>query len=184
MTQQKTLLTAEEFFQEYSHKDGRFELVKGEVVEMAPPGFVHGATAARIAAGLISAVTPGGLGEVVVESGYRLESNPDTVRGPDVSFVSKERIEESGLPIAFFPGPPDLAVEVVSPSDTAAEVEAKVAEYFRSGSRRVWVACPGSRRVVVHLPGGLSRKYGEGDTIEDPELLPGLSLPVSQLFPP
>ena len=134
-------------------------------------------------AGILNVASQGDLGEVVVESGYRLESGPDTVRGPDVSFVSRERIEESGLPVAFFDGPPDLAVEVVSPSDTAAEVEAKVAEYFRSGARRVWVAYPGSRSVVVHFPDGLSRKFGEGDTLEDPELLPGLALPVSQLFP-
>ena len=125
-----------------------------------------------------------GVGRVVVESGYWIGRGPDTVRGPDVSFVSRERAPRGGAAQGFFDGPPDLAVEVVSPSNAAAGIAVKVAEYLRSGARRVWVIYPSRRCVVVHFPDNATRTYYDGETIEDPELLPGFSLPVSEIFDP
>ena len=182
MTRQRTLLTAEEFFDLYSHREGDYELVKGEVIEMAPPGFVHGGIAVNIAIALGTFVRQHNLGRVVAESGYRLESQPDTVRGPDVSFIRNERIPPEGMPRGFFLGPPDLAVEVVSPSDTAAEMEVRVHDYLDAGAQRVWVAYPGSRRFAVHSPDGTARWLNEEDVLEDPELLPGFSLPITEVF--
>ncbi len=181
MTEQRTLLTAEEFFRLYSHQEGDFELVKGEIVEMAPPGWDHGETAVNIASALGSFARRHNLGRVVVETGFRLESQPDTVRGPDIAFVRKERVPVGGLR-GFFTGAPDLAVEVVSPSDTASEIEQKVQDYLRSGTQRVWVVYPDSRRVQVYSPDGTSRGYREDAAIEDQDLLPGFSLSLGEIF--
>jgi Uma2 family endonuclease len=182
VAQQLSLLTAEEFFRLYSHKEGHYELVKGEVVEMAPPGGVHGGITSNIGYFFQAYNRQHHLGRVVVEAGFRLESQPDTVRGPDVAFILNERVPPGGLPRAFFVGAPDLAVEVVSPSDTAAELERKVHEYLNSGAQRVWVVYPDTRRVAVHQPDGMARWYSEEETLEDPELLPGLSLPIREIF--
>jgi Uma2 family endonuclease len=182
MTEQRTLLTAEEFFRQYSGKEGHYELVKGEVVEMAPPGGVHGRTAIAISSALYTFVLQHDLGEVVGESGFYLERHPDMVRAPDVAFIRKERVPAQGLPRAFIMGVPDLAVEVVSPWDTASQLEIKVHDYLRTGAQRVWVVYPDSRRVAVHRPDGQARWYGQDEAIEDEELLPGFSLPLSQIF--
>jgi len=119
---------------------------------------------------------------VVAESGFRLEQQPDTVRGPDVAFIARERIPAEGLPRAFFEGPPDLAVEIVSPSDTAADLEIRVHDYLRNGALRVWVVYPDSRRVAVHRRDGTARWYSEDAAIEDEGLLPGFSLPLREIF--
>ena len=97
-----------------------------------------------------------------------------------MSFVLQPRIEGrgSGFPV----GAPDIAVEVVSPSDTAAEIARKVAEYLAAGSQRVWVVYPAGRRVVVHRADGSVLSYGGDDVITDEELLPGFSLPLSEIF--
>jgi Uma2 family endonuclease len=182
MVRQRTLLTAEEFFWQYSHLDGRYELVKGRVIELAPTGGVHGGVATRINIPLGSFVLQNDLEEVLLETGYRIEHQPDTVRGPDISLVRKERLPEGGLPRAFFEIAPDLAVEVISPSNTPARMEAKVHEYLRNGTQRVWVAYPDSRRVAVHRPGGSAQWYAGDADLEDPELLPGFSLPLPVIF--
>ena len=119
MTQQRTIFTSEEFFREYAHQDGNFELVKGEVIEMSPPGVGHGYIALNVGSEMRTFVRAHDLGIVMVESGFRIERGPDTVRGPDVSFVVKERLADRRIPAGYFDGAPDLAVEIVSPSDTA-----------------------------------------------------------------
>jgi Uma2 family endonuclease len=115
MTEQRTLLTAEEFFWQYSSKEGRFSLVKGKVVEAPFLVWVQGATVANIAAELEAFVRQDHLGVVVIGAGFTLERHPDMVYGPNVSFVRKERTPKEGLPQGYFEGAPDLAVEVVSP---------------------------------------------------------------------
>ncbi len=184
MSEQRTLLTADEFFRLYSHKEGQYALVKGEVIEMSLPGGVHGGIAVNITIGLGSFVRRHDLGRVVVETGFRLESRPDTVRGPDVAFIAKDRVPAEGLPRAFFLGAPDLAVEIVSPSDSAAELEMKVSDYLRNGTRSVWVVYPDSQRVQVYRPDGTARCYSDDSTLEEPELLPGFSLPLQEVFGP
>ena len=182
MSQQRTLLTAGEFFRLYSHKEEHYELVKGEVIEMAPPGGIHGGIAVNISIALGTFVRQHNLGRVVVESGVWLERQPDTVRGPDVAFITRERIPAEGLPRGFFEGAPDLAVEIVSPSDTATDLEIRVHDYLRNGTQRVWVVYPDSRRVAVHRPDGTARWYSEDAAIEDQEFLPGFSLPLREIF--
>ncbi len=124
------------------------------------------------------------LGRIMVGSGYVLERDPDTVRGPDVSFIIAERVSPEGLPRAFVSGPPDLAVEVVSPGDAAFEVEAKVHDYLGNGAQRVWVVYVNTRRVVVYSQDGSVQWFRDDKTLKDEELLPGFSLPLRELFAP
>ena len=186
MTTQKTLLTADEFYRLYSHKDGRYELVNGEVVAMVPSNWVHGGVALNIGSAMLTFVRRNNLGAVRVESGYRLSTSPDTVRGPDVSFVTTSRVPVEGDRVSLFPGAPDIAVEVVSPSNTASQVERKAGEYLAAGSQRVWVVYPATpsagRRVVIHHSDGATVTYTGDDVIGDEELLPGFSLPLSEIF--
>ena len=182
MARQKTLLTAEEFFRLYSHKDGRYELVDGEVVEMAPVNEQHGAVALNIGAGFNLYSRQSGIGRASVETGYRLRISPDTVRGPDVSFVVAGKEAWESLGDGFSPDAPDIAVEVVSPSNTAAEIERKVGEYLAAGSQRVWVVYTSSRNVLAHRAEGATITYSGDEVITDEELLPGFSLPLSDIF--
>lgn len=174
------LITAEEFFALPGSRHQ--ELVRGEVVEVMPPGGVHGIVAALVAAFLIQWNKQYAHGVVGVESGFVVDEGPDTVRGPDVYYVRTERIPESGAPEGFWQVAPSLAVEVVSPSDTAEEIDIKVGEYLDAGTEAVWVVYPRSRRVIVHTPDGLARTYGGDAILESPELLPGFSCLVSELF--
>jgi Uma2 family endonuclease len=185
MTQQKEkLLTAEEFFERYGGKDSpSYELVKGKLVEMTPPSGVHGETAIAIGSALYDFVRRSNLGRVMVETGYTLGREPDTVRGPDVSFVMAERVPQGGWARGYVEGPPDLAVEVVSPSDSAAEVEGKVHDYLSNGTRRVWVVYASTKRLLAYSLDGSVRWYQEEDTLEDQELLPGFAVPLAELFP-
>lgn len=182
MTTQHKLLTAEEFFQRYAHKDGRYELAKGKVIEMTPPGGIHGAVVVNITGALWYYLREHPLGRLFAESGFILERRPDTVRGPDVSFVTTEHLPATGVPKAFFEGTPDLAIEVVSPSNTPAQVNAKVREYLRNGAQQVWVAYPDERAVVVHHKDGSVRRYEEGDVLDGGTLLPGFALAVREVF--
>ncbi len=147
---------------------------------MAPVTEEHGGAAIAIGSAFHVYSRRYGVGRAGVEIGYRLRSGPDTVRGPDVSFrlFPLEETQRTG----FVPGAPDIAVEVVSPSDTAPEVERKVAEYLAAGSQRVWVVYPAGRSVAVHRAGGSVATYGGDDVITDEDLLPGFSLPLAEVF--
>ena len=180
MTTQKTLLTAEEFYLFCCRNDGRYELVDGEVVELAFANDEQGEITANVGTAFNIYSRPRRIGRARVETGYTLRTGPDTVRGPDVSFVFHPRVEGRGR--GFVPGAPDIAVEVYSPSDTTAEVARKVAEYLAAGSQRVWVVYPAGRRVVIHCADGSVISYSGYDVITDEELLPGFSLPLSEIF--
>ena len=126
------IVTAEELAR--MPDDGcRYELVRGELKQMPPSGGPHGNVANEVSWSLTSHVKAHQLGIVfAAETGFRLSSNPDTVRAPDCAFVSRERIERIGIPEGYWPGAPDLAIEVVSPGDSFTEVEEKVMGLARS----------------------------------------------------
>ena len=186
MTQQKTLMTADQFFDFCHQNDGRYELVDGRVVELAPAQRRHGRTASNISASFYNYCRRTGAGWSEVDVGYTVRSGPDTVRGPDVSLVLGGTTEDEEEQRAFISGSPDIAVEVVSPSNTAAEMERKVSEYLAAGSRRVWVVYQTTprnpRRVIVHRADGTTITYTGDDVITDEDLLPGFSLPLSEVF--
>lgn len=161
--------------------DVGYELVKGELVEVPPVGRTQGGIAAELAACLVPYAREHDLGRVFVETGFRLECRPDTVRAPDVSLVKTERLTDRLLR-GYFPGAPDLAVEVVSPGDTANYLESKTQDYLAHGAQRVWVIYPETRSLVVHRPDGMARRYGADETLTDEEFLPGFSLSLNEMF--
>lgn len=167
------------------YADKIFELSEGVIVEVSRPGALHGETAVRIASKMFTFVEAHNLGYVTTESGYILGKAPDgrdTVRGPDVAFVSIESAPD-GLPHGYVPFAPDLAVEVVSPNDLANTIERKVRDLLNGGSRLVWVFYTDTRSVVERRPGGKSAVYDEGDTLDGQDVLPGFKLPVASVFP-
>lgn len=186
MSTQKTLLTADEFYDFCCKNDGRYELVRGEVIELSPANDQHGEISVNIGTVFNIYSRRRGMGRTRVDTGYRLEQDPDTVRGPDVSFVLLPRGPGVTLTGRFVPNAPDIAVEVVSSSNTTTEVECKVREYLAAGSQRVWVVYPATsravRRVVIHHPDGATISYTGDDVITDEGLLPGFSLPLAEIF--
>jgi Uma2 family endonuclease len=176
------LLTAEEYARLGSTRFS--ELVRGGVVQVSPANARHGVIAARIARILGDFVDRHGLGVILVEGGFIVGRGPDTVRGPDVAFVSGEHIPPEGLPETFVPGAPDLAIEVVSPNDTFREVERKIAEYLEAGGREVWIVEPAHRRVTVYSgPAPGSARIFDAEHTLGTTLLPGFESRVSAFFP-
>lgn len=177
----KTLITAEQFF-EMSLPDVRSELVDGEVVEMSPPGFEHGDIAGNIYFAIRQFLTGRAPGRVVTEIGFVLRRNPDLVRAPDVAFISQKSLEAHGRTRKFWPGPPDLAVEVLSPEDRTGEVLRKVGEYLEAGAQMVWVVDPEGRNVTSYRSPNQVRVYRAGEEISGEDVLPGFRLKVSEIF--
>jgi len=174
------VVTAEELFEQ---PDSRYrELVRGVPRDSEPPGGLHGWIAVRLAGRLADHVERLGLGSVLVEAGYLLQRGPDTVRGPDISFLSAARLPPERLPEHFIPGAPDLAIEILSPSDRWSEVEEKITDYFGAGARLVWVVDPGERRVIVRYPDRPPRIIPTGGAVEGEEVVPGFALPLTELF--
>jgi Uma2 family endonuclease len=157
----------------------RHELIKGELLTMPLPKREHMRISANLTALLWQHAKANRLGEVNAEGGYKLESDPDTVLGPDVSFVSKDRIGLS--PEGYFAGPPDLAVEVLSPSDRRGKVEHKLSLWLEFGTRSVWLVNPRKRTVEVISTTGERKLLHETDELVD-ETVPGFRVAVSEIF--
>ena len=173
-------MTIEEF--ELLPDDGwRLELVRGHVVREPPAGHEHSRIGVRIASLLDAFAREHGLGTVTgADGGYVLFDEPPTVRAPDVAFVRRGRLapEIKGFPSLA----PDLAVEIISPSNTMTEIQAKVLEYLDAGSRLVWVVDPDPRTVTVYRSRDNIRMIGENGEIDSADVLPGFRLKVSELF--
>ena len=175
-------VTADELL--HMQDDGfRYELVNGQLIRMPPPRVVHGVVAMRVGAALAEYVDREQSGLVLAaETGFQLTRNPDTVRAPDAAFVRRERIPSSGLGDQYWPGAPDLAVEVLSPDDSRAEVGRKVREYLSTGTRLVWVVDPRSRTVTAHRPDSSAQVISEAGMLDGEDVLPGFRYPVARLF--
>src|SRR5687767_8579343 len=129
----------------------RYELVKGELRKMAPAGHEQGRVAARFTWRLAQRVESDSRGAVYAAvTGFLISTNLDTVRAPDVAFVSQKRLKEVGKVGGYWPGAPDLAVEVVSPGDTYTEVEEKAIEWLEAGTLMVLALNPRRRTVTVY----------------------------------
>lgn len=178
----KALITADELFA--MPADGcRYELVKGELRRMPPSGSEHGAIVMNFSVLVGQFVKANRLGVVFgAETGFRLASDPDTVRAPDLAFVRRERIPEGGIPRGFWMGAPDLAVEVISPSDPYTEVEEKVQEWVDTGTRMVVVVNPRTRTLTVYRSPTEVIRLTEADLCNGDDVLPGFTCQVSELF--
>ena len=164
-------------------EDGyRYELVRGELRKMAPAGAYHGRTAIKIGAALLDYVAANGLGEVFgAETGFRIGSDPDHVRAPDAAFVRRERLT-TGRVTGYWPGAPDLAVEVISPNDRYTEVEEKVADWLAAGVQLVVLVNPRNRTVTRRAPGESPVTLTEGDILEGGAVIPGWQMAVADIF--
>ena len=175
------LMTAEEFARRPQPADGsKEELVRGEIEKMPPTKGIHGIVQLRFGRLIGNFADEHRLGWVVTESGVVLDRDPDTVRGPDVSFYSNAR--QPNPPEAYFEIPPDLVVEVLSPDDRPGKVRDKIAQYLASGVKLVWVADPQTRSVTVYpgtLPGS---KLSESDTLDGGTVLAGFTARVADFF--
>jgi Uma2 family endonuclease len=160
---------------------GRCELIRGELRMMSPSGAHHGLVAGNLFMAIATHVRARGLGRAfAAETGFQISEDPDTVRAPDVAFVTTGR-----LPVprrGFYPGAPDLAVEVLSPDDRPGYVREKVAEWLEAGARAVWVVDPGDRTVTVHEPRRKPEHLAEADALQGGSVLPGFAMPVAAIF--
>jgi Uma2 family endonuclease len=173
-------LTADELL--HPHIPERAELVRGVLVVREPPGFSHGAIVARLTSLLNDHVRTHELGLVVAgDAGFQLATDPDTVRGADVAFVRRDRLPDPA-PVAFAPFAPDLAVEILSPSDRPGETLAKVADWLSAGTRAVWVIDPMRRSARIYHEDGTELVIGERDALEGGSVIPGFSCPLDSIF--
>jgi Uma2 family endonuclease len=176
-------LTGDDLLEIQAQTGKSYELIDGELVEVAPTGLSHGAIEFRIAFRLGQYVQQHALGEVLVgEVGFYLRNDPHTVRGADVAFIHKEKLPESDLPEGFSSIVPNLVVEIVSPNDRGAEIAQKVAEWLAFGVETVWVVYPSERSVHVHVRSGESRVLSGDAMLEGQGVLAGFSVPVRALF--
>ncbi|HEX8721910.1 MAG TPA: Uma2 family endonuclease [Pyrinomonadaceae bacterium] len=161
----------------------RYELVKGELRRMSPSGTEHGAIVFDLSGLLALHIKADNLGQGFgAETGFKIASDPDTVRAADIAFVRRERIPEAGIPKNFWPLAPDLVVEVVSPGDTYSEVQEKVEDWLGAGVSAVWVVDPRRRAVLVYRSLTDVTRLAEGDELDGGEVVPGFRCRVSEIF--
>jgi Uma2 family endonuclease len=174
------LINAEELFE--MPNLGRCELVRGEMVMMSPSGFAHGLIVANITFLLEKFIRASKLGRITgAETGFIVRRDPDSVLAPDVAFVNADRLKEQH-PGGFFDGAPDLAVEVLSPSDRASEVQAKIHAWLEAGCRSVWIVDPKTKSVTVYKSNHEIVVLNTTDMLDDADLLQGFSAAVSEIF--
>ncbi len=164
--------------------ENRYELVRGDLIMMSPASPVQGRYASRLGSALHVYVDKHDLGEVyTAEPGFELQSEPDeVVRAPDVAFVRKERIPPSDEEAGFWPIAPDLAVEIISPSETAAEIQNKVQDYLAAGVRLTWLVYPQSKPVTEYQSPTQIRQLGLEESLDGGQVIPGFSYPLPDLF--
>jgi Uma2 family endonuclease len=177
-----TRVTAEQLLAR-SAELGRCELIDGEIHRMSPAGAYHGNIVLEISGHLHAYLQKNELGALFgAETGFIVRRNLDTVRAPDVMFLSAARIPDGGIPDGYLPVAPDLAVEIISPNDTFPEVSAKAEEYLAAGVKIVWVVEPRAKRAYIFRPGRDISRAGESDALSGEDVLPGFSLPLGRLF--
>jgi Uma2 family endonuclease len=176
-------MTAEELLRLPTSMGERYDLVEGELRIMVPAGSRHGRVVSRINSRIEQLVERDHLGAAFgAETGFILSRNPDTVRAPDAAFVAAARLPAGELPEGFFPVAPDLSVEVISPSETATDVQRKVSQYFQAGTRLVWIVYPDMRQVVVFRSAREGVVLTADDMLDGGDLLPGFACRVAELF--
>ena len=181
MDSRLALMTADELLH-LNLPDKRTELVRGRLIVREPAGWTHGIVAMNIGAKLAAHVNQHGAGVVLAaETGFKLESDPDTVRAPDVAFVARDRIPKA--PRGFPALAPDLAVEVLSPDDRPGEVLAKVGEWLSAGTKLVWVVDPARLLARVYRADGSESAVSVDGSLDGEDLLPGFSCPLASLLP-
>ena len=178
-----TQLTANDLLGLPTGMGKRYELVMGELHEMSPSGWRHGLLVDAISILLGSYIRERELGWCFgAETGFLIARNPDTVRAPDFAFIAKEHLPKEKPSEAFWPGAPDLAVEVLSPSDRPGEVDEKINAWLAAGSAAVWVIDPQLQTVTIYHSRTDVRIKTTSDTLDGGKLVPGFACAVGELF--
>ena len=182
MTTAKKLLTTDDLLA--MPDDGkRYELIRGELIEMPPASHEHGRVAERFGRRIGNFAEEHDLGHgIAAETGVHIERSPDTVRAPDYGFISYERKAEPPPRHGYAEVIPDLVLEVVSPDDRQTEIDAKTQMWLAAGVRLALVAYPESQEVYAHHDDGTVQRYGVGDTVAGDPVLPGFACPVADIF--
>lgn len=189
--EQEKLYTVDDLWELVRHpenQDKRFELSEGRLISMSPASWEHGGLAMELGYVVTGFVKENHLGmTTAAETGYILYKNPDldgkdTVRAPDVGFIAASRMPVGGLPAGYVPFAPDLAIEVISPEDSADEVQKKVAEYLQYGTQAIWLFYPKSKTVGVYTAPSHFETLGINDTLDGGTVLPGFRLAVRDIF--
>lgn len=167
-------------------RDIGYELVDGELIPVTPAGPRHGRIAMRLGRLLDTFVEDSELGRVYVEVGFVLEvpGDPERLRGPDLAFVADDTLAAAGgePERGFFRFAPDLAIEIESPNDRKRDLQQRVRDYLDGGAKRVWTLHPRARSAMIYHPDGFARMLREDDALADEGLLPGLRIPLVDLF--
>lgn len=161
---------------------GRCELIQGEVHAMSPASFEHGLLCMNVGRRIANFVAENDLGLVCgAETGFLIEREPDTVRAPDLAFLGRDRIPKV-KPASFCPVPPDLAVEVLSPSDNASYVMEKTNQWLASGVQAVWIVDPKTKLLTSYRRRDSETTVTTSSSLEDVDLLPGFSMSAADIF--
>lgn len=175
-------ITAAEF-EHHPAANERAELVRGSIRMMSPASPVHGLVSARIVHLIATYLSTHQLGVCFADStGYALPNLDNTVRAPDASFVRADRLPPEGVGYGFFQLAPDLAVEVLSPSESRADIQEKLSDYLVAGTALVWLIDPATRTVSVIARAGQLHTLVVGERLTGGAVLPGFSCEVSALF--
>lgn len=174
------LMTADELQHVYI-PDKRTELVRGVLVVRELPGFRHGRVTTELLYRLDAHVRSAALGRVLPEVGFKLTTDPDTVRGPDIAFISSGRLPDPE-PTGFADFAPDLVVEVVSPGDRPGAILAKVADWLSAGTRLVWVVDPVRRVARVYRQDGSETIVPADEALDGEDVLPGFACPLTSIL--
>lgn len=172
-------------FMALPHDGHRYEIVNGELIDMGGSGALHGNIAVILSSALFTVVNNRKLG-VLLDSSTAFKMKNGNKRSPDISFFAKERLQGmTELPVGFLEDAPDLAIEILSPSNTVEEMDGKLVEYFESGARLVWVANPTQRYILVYrCAREPDRLLKSADALDGEDVIPGFALPVAELFQP
>jgi Uma2 family endonuclease len=183
-TEKKSLLTADELIRLPRGRGARHELIRGELRTMPPSGEEHGIVAGEVYTLVKVFVRAHSLGYVLAaETGFFIAHNPDTVRAPDMAFISARRFPMSGPSAKYSEIPPDLLAEVVSPSDNESDVVEKVQQWLAFGVRLVWAVYPRTRSVVAYRSMLDPPRLTSDEDLTCEDILPGCSCKVSDFFP-
>jgi Uma2 family endonuclease len=178
------LMTAEELIQ-LPRGYFRAELINGVLETMPLPGFPHGRIATRLGRPLAQFVEDHQLGEVLIgDVGFQVTWNPDTVLGPDVTFISKARLDKVVEMKGFWQGPPDLAVEVYSPGYRPGKVSKRISGWFSFGTKQVWIVDLKHSTVTVYRSPSDTTTFSGSDYLEAQDLFPGFQLSLDKIFGP
>lgn len=176
------LMTAEELLK-LPRGEFKYELIKGELKTTSPPGSENGAIVVNLTVLLAQWVKANNLGIVFgAETGFKIAEIPDTVRAPDVAFIRRARIPESGVPKGYWRGAPDLAVEDLSPEDTASKMDEKVGEWLSAGAKLVWLVNPKRKSVTAHSTTKPVLTLSDKDILSGEDVVPGFRCQVSEIF--